>query len=303
MKKQGDQPIWQSSDEIEPEVEELDETDIEPEEESDELAPLKEKKRPSSYESFADRLPNVKKERNHRLYRRLALIISILMLAVLIVFYFVSPLSKLGQVSVSGNETIDSNLLIEKSSLTKGKSLWEQFIDRELYEKKIKDRLPKVKKASISLSGINSFRISVQEYEIVAISAENGSYQPILENGVILDETVASPESGKPIFESFESSDIIKELMVSYKKLSPEIKQAISEIKYTPSKVNKELITLYMNDQNQVLVNISQLSEKMSYYTQVAGQMESPGVVDMEVGIFSYNYPTESSETEETIEE
>ena len=45
-----------------------------------------------------------------------------------------------------------------------------------------------------------------------------------------------------------------------------------------------------MNDGNRVIVNISDLSEKMAYYSQVAEQMDKPGIVDMEVGIFSYPY-------------
>ena len=74
--------------------------------------------------------------------------------------------------------------------------------------------------------------------------------------------------------------------MASYNKLPQEIKQGISEIKYAPSKTNKDLINVYMNDGNRVIVNISDLSEKMAYYSQVAEQMDKPGIVDMEVGIF-----------------
>jgi hypothetical protein len=38
---------------------------------------------------------------------------------------------------------------------------------------------------------------------------------------------------------------------------------------------------VYMNDGNRVIVNISDLSEKMAYYSQVAEQMDKPGIVDM----------------------
>lgn len=43
--------------------------------------------------SFADRLPNLKAYRNQVLIRRLALIIGLLMIPLLIVLYFVSPLA------------------------------------------------------------------------------------------------------------------------------------------------------------------------------------------------------------------
>lgn len=116
--------------------------------------------------------------------------------------------------------------------------------------------------------------------------ATKGGYHPILENGKTLAETTKAAESGKPIFENFKEDKLIPELMASYNKLPQEIKQGISEIKYAPSKTNKDLINVYMNDGNRVIVNISDLSEKMAYYSQVAEQMDKPGIVDMEVGIF-----------------
>ena len=86
--------------------------------------------------------------------------------------------------------------------------------------------------------------------------------------------------------------------MASYNKLPQEIKQGISEIKYAPSKTNKDLINVYMNDGNRVIVNISDLSEKMAYYSQVAEQMDKPGIVDMEVGIFLIRMKSEETGSE-----
>lgn len=303
MKKQGDDPVWHPSllrrkptEETQQEDdsnqgEALEEEDPDQSIEIDQEA---DKKKPS-YESFADRLPNIKKERNQRLYRRLTLIVSVLLIAVLISLYFVSPLSKLGSINVVGNSNIDSEILIKQSGLEKGKGLWEQLWDRGVYEKKIQRGLPRVRKASISLSGINSFKIKINEYKVVALESEGEEYHPILENGKILNETLHVAESGKPIFENFQDESLIKELMISYADLSTEIKHGISEIKYAPSVTNKELVSLYMNDGNRVLVNIPQLSEKMAYYPQVAKQMDEAGIIDMEVGIFSYPYGNEST--------
>ena len=57
-------------------------------------------------------------------------------------------------------------------------------------------------------------------------------------------ETTKAAESGKPIFENFKEDKLIPELMASYNKLPQEIKQGISEIKYAPSKTNKDLINV-----------------------------------------------------------
>lgn len=263
--------------------------------------PETEEKPKKTYESFADRLPKIKEVRNKRLYRRLTLIISVFLVAILIVLYFVSPLSKLGKISVTGSESVNSQQVIVQSKLEKGKSLWEQFGDRTIYEEKIKRQLPRVKKATISLSGINSFNIKIDEYKVVALESVNNVFHPILENGKILPEEMNAPISGMPVFQNFQDQSIIKNLMDSYKKLPEDTKQNISEIRYSPSNANKELITLHMKDANEVIVNISQLVEKMAYYGKVASQMEKPGIIDMEVGIFSYPFNNET--TEESVEE
>ncbi|MHC5226994.1 cell division protein FtsQ/DivIB [Enterococcus sp. LJL99] len=310
LKSQGDSPSWQPS-LIENETTETEEKETSEEANENELDEEKieskkeinerKEKTKQTYESFADRLPNIKKERNKRLHRRLTLIISVFVVAILIVLYYISPLSKLGNITVSGVESVDENQVIAQSKLEKNVSLWEQFWDRKIYEKNIVRRLPRVKSASISLSGLNSFKINVKEHKVVAMESSEGTYHPILENGKILTEVESSPQSDMPVFQNFSDETIIKQLITSYNKLPDDIKNNISEIRYEPSKSNKDLINLYMKDANKVIVNIDQLSEKMAYYQQVASQMTEPGVIDMEVGIFSY--PLEKKETNEDVEE
>ena len=306
LKKHGDSPSWQPSlvenEEVNSEEKETpDETKESNEEKIEskrEINDRKEKNKPI-YESFADRLPNVKKERNKRMHRRLLLIISVFLIAILIVLYYISPLSKLGNITVSGNESVDANQVITQSKLEKNTGLWNQFWDRKIYEKNIVRRVPRVKSAGIVLNGLNSFKINIEEYKVVATESNEGIYHPILENGKILTEVESSPQSNMPVFQNFSDEAVIKQLITSYNKLPDDIKNSISEIRYEPSKTNKNLINLYMKDANKVIVNINQLNEKMAYYQQVAKQMTEPGVIDMEVGIFSYSF--EKKETDEDV--
>lgn len=299
LKTHGDKPIWTASEPSDEKEEKEEEPDEDKETERDEPSleePQIEGKQKKTYESFAERLPKIKKVRNKRLYRRLTLIVSVFLIAILVVLYFVSPLSKLGSIAVTGSKVVDSQNIIAQSKLEKGKSLWEQFGDRKIYEEKIQRQLPRVKKATISLSGINSFNINIEEYKVVALESVNNIFHPILENGKILPEEMKAPVSGMPVFQNFKDQSIIKNLMNSYNKLPEDLKQNISEIRYAPSNANKELINLNMKDANEVIVNISQLEEKMAYYSKVASQMEKPGIIDMEVGIFSYPFNNEETD-------
>lgn len=56
--------------------------------------------------SFLERLPNIKHERNRRLVKRSLILIGLFSIPALLLLYYISPLAKLGGVSIKGNEKI-----------------------------------------------------------------------------------------------------------------------------------------------------------------------------------------------------
>ena len=122
----------------------------------------------------------------------------------------------------------------------------------------------------------------------MALLASDNHYSPILESGVVVNEPSDQPLEGLPILESFSDQSKIKEVLTAYQKLSQEIREGISQIKYTPRDSNDELLTIYMNDGNQVIVNISNMASQMQYYPQIAKDLKEDSIIDMEVGIFTY---------------
>lgn len=250
-------------------------------------------------DSFADTLPKIKQQRSSVLYRRLGLIIVILLIPLFAALYYVSPLSKLSQISVAGTEAVKPQDIINSSGFKTGADMWPQYFDRAQNEAAIKQANPRIKSVSLGIERLNQFHLKVTEYPEVALLAKNDQYHPILANGKVLDETMKNPTENMPILEDFDSDKKILTVLQEYQKLSQEIRKGISQIKYSPSDSNKELLTIFMNDQNQVIVNISNLSKQMKYYPQVAKDLDGKGVIDMEVGIYSYKYQDETSESGE----
>lgn len=250
--------------------------------------------------SFLNRLPNLKNQRNKVLYRRLALIITILGIPLIFLIYYVSPYSKLQAITVSGNENVATQTIIKDTKLTMGTNVWTQYWHKADYINNLKEDHPRIESAQISFKTLNTFALKVKEYKEIALVAKNGQYYPVMENGIVLSEEVANPTKNLPILDGFTNSEKIKSLTKEYNKLSAELQKAISEIKYTPSDTNKNLLRLNMNDGNQVIVNIQNLATQMKYYAQVAKDMDEKGVIDMEVGIFSYPYSESSAEAEQT---
>ncbi|MBF8807685.1 MAG: cell division protein FtsQ/DivIB [Enterococcus lacertideformus] len=251
--------------------------------------------------SFLNRLPNLKNHRNKVLYRRLALIITTLSIPLIFLIYYVSPYSRLQAISVSGNETISSQTAIANTNLAIGGNVWQQYWHKDQYIAMLKKEQPRIETAQLHFKSINTFQLSINEYKEIALVMKDGQYYPVIENGKVLNEKVANPTKNLPILEGFTDNNKISYLVNQYNKLSSELQKAISEIKYTPKDSNKNLIQLNMNDGNQVIVNIQNLSSQMKYYSHVAKEMTEKGVIDMEVGIFSYPYADSSQEADSSI--
>lgn len=252
--------------------------------------------------SFSDHLPNFKAYRDKKLRKRLLILVVIFLVPLLGSLYYISPLSKVSAVVVAENPLTPKEALIESSQIVKDERLWPQFFARQRIATAIEKANPRVKKATITLQQWNQLHLHVEEYSESAYLVKGNDYLPILENGTILQEPQKEVTKGRVIVENFTDETLILETLKQYKELPEEIQDAISQITYAPSKKNEELLTIFMNDGNQVIVGISKLADHMKYYLQVAKEMSEKGVIDMEVGIYSYSYPSNETEEEENTE-
>ena len=252
--------------------------------------------------SFSDHLPNFKAYRDKKLRKRLLILVVIFLVPLLGSLYYISPLSKVSAVVVAENPLTPKEALIESSQIVENERLWPQFFARQRIATAIEKANPRVKKATITLQQWNQLHLHVEEYSESAYLVKGNDYLPILENGTILQEPRKEVTKGRVIVENFTDETLILETLKQYKELPEEIQDAISQITYAPSKNNEELLTIFMNDGNQVIVGISKLADHMKYYLQVAKEMSEKGVIDMEVGIYSYPYPSNETEKEENTE-
>ncbi|MDZ5508203.1 cell division protein FtsQ/DivIB [Enterococcus cecorum] len=254
--------------------------------------------------SFSDKLPKMKDYRQRKLYRRLALIISLFLIPLVGCIYYISPLGQLAKVDVIHNQQVPSEQIVKTANFKINEPLWEQYFSRQSAIQKIQKISPWIKAVNVKIVHFNQFQINVTEYHRVAYLLTGDKYYDILENGQVLKNPITQDQlqSGLPILEGFTSKKLILKTLKAYHKLPEEFKQSISQIKSTPRAENDQLLTLNMNDQNQVLINIDQLTKKLPYYAKVASNMQEPGIVDMEVGLFTYPYPKEEKKTGDSSE-
>ncbi|UDE95751.1 cell division protein FtsQ/DivIB [Carnobacterium viridans] len=229
------------------------------------------------------------------------MLILLFSFAILIVVYFISPLSKVDIVSVRGTKEVADQEIIDESGIKSGGNLWEIFFERNKISGEVVSELPQVKSMKIVLDGLNDYTLEIQEYETVAYLVKDNKYYNILENGKIVNESRKVSIGNPPIFKEFEENKALKEMIAQYQSLNENIQNSISEVQYTPSEVDDYLIKLYMNDGNEVIASIPSFAEKMNYYPDMVKKVgDQKGTINIEVGAYFSPFKYSEDKKEES---
>ena len=217
--------------------------------------------------------------------------ISILFLSLLLLVvsaYLLSPYATMKDIRVEGTAQTTADDIRQASGIQDSDYTINLLLDKAKYEEQIKSNYW-VESAQLVYQFPTKFTIKVKEYDIVAYYVSGESHYPILSSGQLETSSVSLvslPETYISVF--FNDSEQIKTFTSELSQISPEFKSAIQKVELAPSKVTSDLIRVTMNDSDEVLVPLSEMSKKLPYYSKIKPQLSEPSVVDMEAGIYSY---------------
>lgn len=236
-----------------------------------------------------DRIPSMRERRKKVANRKFFSIIVIFIIALLVVLYFQSPLSKIDQVSIKGHQLYDEEVYIEKSQLSTGDSFWSFSKDKVTENMQ---GLTGVQTVTVSRKWLRNVEISVKEAKPIAYVQEDEGLQLLLSSGEVFDHQSMAIEQSAPILSHFESDQVLQKMATVLQEIDESVMQLISEVSYTGTKEEPESITLYMDDGYEVLALLSTVAEKIDYYPEMVAQLEGDvkGVIDMEVGSYFIPY-------------
>lgn len=217
--------------------------------------------------------------------------ISILFLSLILLVvsaYLLSPYATMKDIHVEGTVQTTDDDIRQASGIQDSDYTINLLLDKAKYEEQIKSNYW-VESAQLVYQFPTKFTIKVKEYDIVAYYVSGESHYPILSSGQLETSSVSLvslPETYISVF--FNDSEQIKTFTSELSQISPELKSAIQKVELAPSKVTSDLIRLTMNDSDEVLVPLSEMSKKLPYYSKIKPQLSEPSVIDMEAGIYSY---------------
>ena len=217
--------------------------------------------------------------------------ISILFLSLILLVvsaYLLSPYATMKDIRVEGTVQTTADDIRQASGIQDSDYTINLLLDKAKYEEQIKSNYW-VESAQLVYQFPTKFTIKVKEYDIVAYYVSGESHYPILSSGQLETSSVSLvslPETYISVL--FNDSEQIKAFTSELAQISPELKAAIQKVELAPSKVTSDLIRLTMNDSDEVLVPLSEMSKKLPYYSKIKPQLSEPSVIDMEAGIYSY---------------
>ena len=210
------------------------------------------------------------------------------LLLLIVSAYLLSPYATMKDIRVEGTVQTTADDIRQASGIQDSDYTINLLLDKAKYEKQIKSNYW-VESAQLVYQFPTKFTIKVKEYDIVAYYVSGENHYPILSSGQLETSSVSLvslPETYLSVL--FNDSEQIKTFTSELAQISPELKAAIQKVELSPSKVTSDLIRLTMNDSDEVLVPLSEMSKKLPYYSKIKPQLSEPSVIDMEAGIYSY---------------
>ena len=241
----------------------------------------KREKKPVKKKSAKPKIPAI-----HTLRALTILFPSLLLL--IVSAYLLSPYATMKDIRVEGTVQTTADDIRQASGIQDSDYTINLLLDKVKYEEQIKSNYW-VESAQLVYQFPTKFTIKVKEYDIVAYYISGENHYPILSSGQLETSAVSLvslPETYLSVL--FNDSEQIKAFVSELAQISPELKADIQKVELAPSKVTSDLIRLTMNDSDEVLVPLSEMSKKLPYYSKIKPQLSEPSVIDMEAGIYSY---------------
>lgn len=252
-----------------------------------------------------ERIPTLRAKRRRRSNFKFIFLTTIFSIVLFFLLYFQSPYSDIKKIEVNGQQIAPTAFYTEQSGLKPGDSMWS-FKEKDIEKLLLKEDW--VKKAVVKRKWLTTVTISVEEWQKVAYIAQDNTFYPMLENGIVLKQQGVLVPIDAPVFLEFDDEKIRKRLLKELANLQPTVLAVISQIKFTPTSTDPYAVTLFMNDGYEVRAEITTFAEKLNYYPSIVALIEGKeefekGIIDIEVGSYYKSYTEEYKEKTVEIEQ
>ena len=217
-----------------------------------------------------------KRRRKRRLkIKNIIIFLIILLFFVGFIYYIITMPIK--NIYIKGNNILSDNVILSESGLIDYPSFL--LTSSKKTQKKIKTNYF-VDNVKVKKKFGNIIEINVQEYKIVATIEEDDRI--ILSNGRIVENIYNIKDI--PILTNSVSEEVYNDFVKKFGDIDNSILRQISQIEYSPVKVDNSRFLLYMDDGNLVYVTLTKI-KKMNKYNDIKDKMSNKkGIIYLDSG-------------------
>ncbi|KRL85273.1 cell division protein FtsQ/DivIB [Ligilactobacillus equi] len=217
--------------------------------------------------------------------RLLILFLSLTLLALL----YILPIFRVEKVTVKGNTMQSDAMVIKEAQLIPKMSLFEVLFREGKIASNLKQAFPTIETANLTI-GLGQVQVVLKEKKTVGYMVKASKLYPIVEKGIVASKALPDQPASLPMYYGFKKEIALQKVVLEVQKFKPNILNLVSEVHASPTKSDPDRLKLYMSDGNQVVATRKTMAQKMKYYAKIASQMDQAGVINFQVGAYSYSY-------------
>ena len=239
-------------------------------------------------------LSSLQAERRRSLRRRLGLIMTISILAIAALGYYISPFANISTVKVVGTTDLPVKEIVKISKIKASDKVFDYLFQQKDLSQKLSRKYPEIQSAQVHLGHVNQLILQINERKTLGYLKDGDSYRKILDNGKLATKSVkwSQVDQDKPVFVGYSKSAPLKEDLKLFDSLPKTFKDQVKLLSGNTRRDSQ--VILVMKDGNVIIGNISTLKSKVKYYDTIKLKAGKNSLIDLEIGAFSR--PLTSSE-------
>ncbi|WP_288299813.1 cell division protein FtsQ/DivIB [uncultured Lactobacillus sp.] len=239
-------------------------------------------------------LSSLQAERRRSLRRRLGLIMSVSVLAIAGLGYYISPLANISTVKVIGASDLPIKGIVKASKIKASDKVFDYLFQQKDLSQKLSKKYPEIESAQAHLGHVNQLILQINERKTVGYLKDGDDYRKILSNGKLGSTAItwAKVDQDRPIFVGYNKATSLKEDLNLFNSLPKSFQNQVKLLSGNTRR--KSQVILVMKDGNVIIGSTVTLKSKLKYYDEIKVKAGKNSLIDLEIGAFSR--PLTSSE-------
>ena len=263
-------------------------TKIDPEEKlSHYLDHQSNQKKRKSQNKISASLSNLHSERKSALVKRLGLIITISIICLICLGYYISPLANVRSVRVEGADDLPARNVVKVAKIKASDHVIDYLLNWNNVNSKLTSEYTEIKNVSVEVNHFNQLSLKINEFQPIGYIKKENGYCKILSNGKLGTQLLSwsKIDQDKPVFIGYNREVSLNKNLHLFNSLPDEFKEQIKLLSGNTRR--KSQVIFVMKDGNVIIGNITTIKSKLKYYDEIKNKVNKNSLIDLEVGAYS----------------